>query len=443
MSERTTVALLGLAVGCAQIHASEVSTDAPMSPTIEHQRIENSTAYEAIAAIRGEAIHLDVEQWERCAEITTPRVHRTTAVTRTADRTTTSATWGVGVTAIGVGVYNYSDPSTAGSDYRAVTPALAVVGFAVLAIAVVDALRATDYERDDGVVAGTPQHVESICRHHTSRDQEVVLLLANGYSLFATLDANGRAEFAAVEVPDAGLPDDTSTIVATIGTYHLEVQLSISQRAELRRELLADPKSRLASDRLEQRHAGCEQVVSATRESRPEDAPSAAQLGWRAAKDTCKDLWTAELETELEAAKHRIEEALCNQRFVQTASDLSGEASPSVEDLTTEFVDLRTHCGSDERKPQLAKLDAALTAVVRRKAKEAAAKQRRIAQQQAAEAREARRQQQASQLQQSWGSAMLLCNDGSLSPSCTCGRGSYQGCCSHHQGVNRCSAGDP
>jgi hypothetical protein len=37
-----------------------------------------------------------------------------------------------------------------------------------------------------------------------------------------------------------------------------------------------------------------------------------------------------------------------------------------------------------------------------------------------------------------WGGVHLLCNDGSYSPTCTCARESYQGCCSHHGGVDGC-----
>lgn len=37
-----------------------------------------------------------------------------------------------------------------------------------------------------------------------------------------------------------------------------------------------------------------------------------------------------------------------------------------------------------------------------------------------------------------WGGMHLLCNDGTYSPTCTCGRASYQGCCSHHDGVDGC-----
>lgn len=40
-----------------------------------------------------------------------------------------------------------------------------------------------------------------------------------------------------------------------------------------------------------------------------------------------------------------------------------------------------------------------------------------------------------------WARAPLLCVDGRRSPSCTCGRPSYRGCCSGHGGVAVCSAG--
>jgi hypothetical protein len=36
------------------------------------------------------------------------------------------------------------------------------------------------------------------------------------------------------------------------------------------------------------------------------------------------------------------------------------------------------------------------------------------------------------------GSGRLLCGDGTLSPSCSCSRSSWSGCCSHHGGVSGC-----
>lgn len=54
-------------------------------------------------------------------------------------------------------------------------------------------------------------------------------------------------------------------------------------------------------------------------------------------------------------------------------------------------------------------------------------------------------QQQRSQkdLRARWASAPLLCRDGTLSPSCTCGRNPKSGCCSHHRGVAGCSVPYP
>jgi hypothetical protein len=64
------------------------------------------------------------------------------------------------------------------------------------------------------------------------------------------------------------------------------------------------------------------------------------------------------------------------------------------------------------------------------KRKHEAAEKRRLAD----EARQ-RRREEAAERAHSYSS--LVCNDGSLSPSCTCG-GSRRGCCSHHGGVSGC-----
>src|SRR3569833_822436 len=106
--------MLGLAMGCAQIHSREVSTDAPMSPTVDHQRIDNSTTYETTVSVRGEVIRLDVEQSERCTEITTPRAHRTTAVTRTTVQTTTNTTKNNTTTTNNKNKNNNTEPTATG-----------------------------------------------------------------------------------------------------------------------------------------------------------------------------------------------------------------------------------------------------------------------------------------------------------------------------------------
>lgn len=56
---------------------------------------------------------------------------------------------------------------------------------------------------------------------------------------------------------------------------------------------------------------------------------------------------------------------------------------------------------------------------------------------QAAQEERERRQRAAEEARQNRESMGLLCCDGSMSPSCSCG-GSHQGCCSHHGGVCGC-----
>jgi len=53
------------------------------------------------------------------------------------------------------------------------------------------------------------------------------------------------------------------------------------------------------------------------------------------------------------------------------------------------------------------------------------------------------RERRRRQAQARWGQAPLLCRDGTLSPTCICGQSSRRGCCSHHGGVQGCSAAYP
>lgn len=60
------------------------------------------------------------------------------------------------------------------------------------------------------------------------------------------------------------------------------------------------------------------------------------------------------------------------------------------------------------------------------------------------EERDRKRQElQEAAAHRAWAYAPLLCRDGTLSPSCVCGQSSRRGCCSHHGGVEGCSAAYP
>lgn len=112
------------------------------------------------------------------------------------------------------------------------------------------------------------------------------------------------------------------------------------------------------------------------------------------------------------AQKHAIEVALANAELYRTST---GEPSP------VSISSLRRKLARVERD------------IARAEARAAAAERRR----KAAEARRARQEaRRERRMRRQY--APLLCNDGTLSPSCTCG-GSRRGCCSHHGGVAGCS----
>lgn len=105
---------------------------------------------------------------------------------------------------------------------------------------------------------------------------------------------------------------------------------------------------------------------------------------------------------------------------------------------------LETMWGTEEETvPTLPGPFAVRAACDRLRADQAAAQRRAEAAATAARLAGERQQRQREQRERAaaraWALAPLLCRDGSLSPTCLCGRGSYRGCCSHHGGVAGCS----
>lgn len=159
-------------------------------------------------------------------------------------------------------------------------------------------------------------------------------------------------------------------------------------------------------------------------------ANEADQQGSRALADARSEL-AAGLRDAVAAAPIDAEDAHARKAAIETAiveakayEALAGEPPPrSIAALES---DLR----STERSLEAARK------------KEAAAEAKRVAAElrasRAAEraAAKAERRSQARASSSSWsGSSHLMCCDGTRSPSCTVGRGSYRGCCSHHGGV--------
>jgi hypothetical protein len=447
------VVLAAFGAGCAPIYRHEAVSDEPLQSLVHDDRIADSVEYQATAAVHGELLTLSVEQSETCETITTPQFHRVRSITRNADATITRATWISAAVGLALGGYGYLNADTvAAQSNGAETPdsireasiGALIVGVAAAVVGVIDAARATDYQHDDGVLGGRARREEHFCERHKTRATDVSVLLGRGEPIVVKLDGTGNADIDLAALPADAVPEAPPLVVVTIGAAHEDIRLSSPSWIELRGALLADPHSRLAMAVLAARHAHCDELVTAARAVTPA-APEglAVTVGgtWATAKQGCADLWTADMTAEQSSVERRIADTKCAQELDAATSELAAANATNADGLLAELGDVRRECTSQAQIAQITQLDAKLAIFVKQAERAEAEAAKHLAQQQAREARDAQRQQQAAQQRaQNRSSAMLLCNDGTLSPTCTCGRDSYRGCCSHHQGVNSCSA---
>lgn len=232
-------------------------------------------------------------------------------------------------------------------------------------------------------------------------------------------------------------------LTLTIRDRQVSVELAADARAALHAALLADPHSRLAMDVLAERRARCDEGVGIARSATPgEPAPvlAAAGAAWRSARQGCAELWTLALDAELAAVDARIADTRCGDRLDRVAASLADADRSTVETLAAELASLRVDCPAVARQQQIGKLEIQVAVVAKQLARAEAAERLRAARD---EARAARRERAIEEQARAWREqttpAMLRCNDGSLSPSCACGRASNRGCCSHHGGVAGCA----
>ncbi len=129
-------------------------------------------------------------------------------------------------------------------------------------------------------------------------------------------------------------------------------------------------------------------------------------------------------EREQHATKARGERDLRKRiELARVALDLSSLVPPAQPDA---FAQMTTMLARDEAK---------LAADERREAEKRAAAAR------AAERELVRREAAQALAEARWAQSPLRCNDGTMSPTCRCGRNNGRGCCRGHGGVDGCAAG--
>lgn len=393
---RAGSALALLFCGCASIYSRESTTTTTLQPSVDHRVVADSMEYTIATEVEGQRISFAIEQHETCATVTTPRTHRRRYVERQADPTMSRATWALAALSLGGGAYGSlnaetlasrsTDPESPTADeYRQYSGGLLVIGVAALTIGVIDAVRASDSQYDDGVIEGRRTREEKVCRRSATANRNVDLRLSNGHQVAGRSDARGNVTFDLSEVPEEGLPGDMTREYLAIGSVQVNVELSRAQRDGIRASLLADPRSRLAMDLLQKRRDACASSVATARDgSSTSDVTRDVLATWELAKKSCGDVWTSSYEAELESVGARVADTECRAGLRAADEAFVNGSEVTVEDMSTALGILRGLCKTPEQITRLGKLDAKLATVVKRIEREAAAEARRVAREEAA-----------------------------------------------------------
>lgn len=400
---------------CATVQSVETTTDTPLSPSVQHEVVDDSVSYETSGSVHGFRIRVALMQSETCATITTARSHRQRHVARHSDPFVARTTWVLAATALGAGAYSYvnadalaerADGPLAGAgatEYRQYGGGLLLLGVVATAIGIIDGVRASDSDFDDGVIEGTAKRRESTCRRRDVRNREVALLLPNGSELAGTTDRDGHVDFDLLTVPDEGLP--TRDVRVEIGARQVAIDLSETQLANLRARLLAEPTSRLAIDALEKRKTACTSAVTTARASvaaEPADVMPSVRHLWSDAKSSCTDLWTSTLEQELLDVDRRIANTECRQRLMSADASFVEDTATTVEEMSDELQTIGNLCTAPEHVARRRQLEAKLAAAVKRIERQVAAEARRAAAEERQRVQRARAQRSFPDAEPAW-----------------------------------------
>ena len=392
------LAIVFACVGCASIHSVESTTNTKLEPSVEHRVVEDSLEFSLATEVQGYTISIGIEQQETCATLTTPRTHRRRYVERRVDPMSARATWTIAVLSIAAGVYgslnadqlaaqSTAPESPTAEQYQQYAGGLLVVGAAAATIGVIDGIRASDSSYDDGAIKSETTRVEVACRRRATTNRNVDLHLANGEVLSGRTDERGNISFDLAAVPDAGLPGDNTSEHLAIGSARVAVKLSDGQRAAIRRSLMGDPTTRLASDILRKRREDCAKSLDEVRAvigPPPSDVSRGMVTSWRSVKAECGDVWTASYEGELEHLEARVVDTECRNSLIAASDAFENGEDITVGEMSTSLENLREQCKAPEHVSKLRQLDAKLARTVKRLEREAAAEARRVAREKAA-----------------------------------------------------------
>jgi len=424
---RSCIWVLAVAVAsCVPIKATTTYSDTLVSRRTAVDTIPGSLRYAAASRLAAQTLQVTLTSSESCRSTVTPTYHRTAHVVHEVQGAWTPGyTAALGVLSVATGAFLYLDADDLAaraaqdgndanpSDYRATGAGAALVGVVALAIAGVDAARLRDFDDDLGRRRGMPEIRDDVCHHHPVANTSLIARAAQGgWSAESATNASGVAQLSLRELPENSLQGGELALLLELEGASIPLALTADDAARLLASLINDPMSRVALDRDARKVAACEEQVTAAKALSAATAGSEGELAhmheqWQAARKVCADKWQGQQEQDFKA--------------------FTAQADARHQELAR---------AADAALRELARAVAAQEAEEKRA--EAAAERERQRQERAERQRAAERRRRAADNPpaEAWPQG-LRCNDGTMSPSCTCG-GSHRGCCSHHGGVAGC-----
>jgi hypothetical protein len=426
--------VLATLVGCLPITSTTRYADILIDRPTVVETLSGSLRYLATPAVEDQTLVVDLASEETCRSTTTPVYHKTAHITRAVNA---PGNWrpvytaGLGVTGAALGVLFFADAdnlaakgslegqTSTPSDYRGVGVALAAVGAAALAVALVDTVRLEDSEEDLGPHRGAPEVTDDVCHRRTVAKTPLVARAPRAeWSVQSATDVQGIARVPLSALPEAAFRGTELTLVLEVEGAAFPVTLPKLATSMLLTVLAGDSRSRVAIDRDAARAAVCEAQVS-----------GATALGVTAA--------TTDRELDRVLEQWRLARAACGDKWQPQNDQAYGVFAVQVEARQQELARVAEADALEEQRALVVaerERQQQTRAVERERQQQARTVERQHQQQQRAGERRRRAAPEAPTYQAPRG---LRCRDGTLSPSCTCG-GPHRGCCSWHGGIAGC-----
>lgn len=413
--------------------------------------VRGSRRYQAATAIEGTALKVTLSKEELCETRETPVLHRHAHIERVARPSPLAYILpGIGLLGLGAAVAFGGDylALQAGLDaqppitYQITGGIIGTGGLSLVIVGAVHGLRALDSHKDLGEIAGTPVSRRFSCNAGPVQAQPVAVRLGEGDEITSVSDEAGAVRLSFADTPIQDVPRIGSKASIRIQKSLFNLDLPNEDVVQLRRTLESSPNTRASKELAAQRQTECTRLTGVAEAiaidvNSSEELESEARTAWENARSGCRDLWAPETQGKLSAALQGIakNEIMRKQRRCVVALQATDAIQHSWEgnDELTKAQDACQDVPSENSRLLRAQKRIAQLEVQ----EDRAAKAVKQAEAQKAKLRLAKLKMQETAAREKEASKMVVCCDGSVSPSCTC-YGSHRNCCSEHGGICGC-----